>query len=269
MDKRPVVFFDSGLGCLPYGHFFHSRNRGERLVCVADRQNFPYGEKSADALVEILDTLIQKIISRINPKIVALVCNTASVTALDFLREKYPSLPIVGTVPAVKPAVMFSKTRRVGVIGSVRTIKDPYIAELAAQYGPDCEIFKEAAPELIDFAQYRFWAASPAERLEAVSPYIEKFRALGIDSIVLACTHFLLLQDDFCLAAGKDIALFDSMEGVSRRVEAILDDEGKKPRSGLTPCGAVPALVLTGQAEQEVYWQELCRRFGFVLEGNL
>jgi len=259
---------DSGLGGLPYGYFFHLNNKNEHLICVADRANFPYGVKSSEAIIGILDSLTEKLISLYNPKLLALVCNTATVTGLDFLRKKYTFLPIVGTVPAIKPAVLESKTRRVGVLASERAIEDPCIRELADYYGPDCEIIGIAAPELIEFAQQRLWAATADERFDAVNHYIKKFRSSGVDSIVLGCTHFLHLADDFRLAAGEDIGIYDSVEGVSRRVESILDGEDGKLRSGFSLSDCVPVLSVTGDAPLEPYWEKYSQSYGFTLETN-
>lgn len=260
-----MLFLDSGLGCLPYGRFFHSRNRSEKLVCVADRANFPYGKKSRETLAGLLDSLAAGIVSRYDPKVLAIACNTASVSALDFLRERHPSLPIVGTVPAVKPAAENSKTRRIGVLGTERTVDDPYIMELAGRFGPDCAVLREAAPELVEYAEHCYGTSTQAERLQAVGPYIEKFRRAGADSIVLGCTHYLLLLDDFRLAAGKDMAVYGSVEGVSRRVESIMDEGGGELRAGMGAYPGVPAVLLTGEGEPEPYWRILARRFGFSL----
>ena len=271
MDNRPILFLDSGIGCLPYGRFFHSRNESERLVCIGDSANFPYGIKSREEVIKILDTLTDSLISFYDPKILALVCNTATVSGLDFLREKYPEIPIVGTVPAIKPAVTASRTRRVGVIGTERTVEDPYISKLAERCGNGCEIIKIGAPDLVDFAEKRYWVSTPAERLSAVRRYVEKFRAAGADSIVLSCTHFLLLYDDFLAAAGSDIAVFDSVEGVSRRIESILDNDGLRASAQKGDPGEkiVPLIAVTGNEDPEPYWEPLAALFGFTLEKKI
>lgn len=256
---------DSGLGGLPYGYFFHSRNKNEKLICVGDRANFPYGLKSKEALIGIMDALTERLVPLYDPKMLALVCNTASVTTLDFLREKYPDIPVVGTVPAIKPAVTASKTRRVGVIGTLRTVEDPLIQELAGRYGPDCEIIGIAASDLVEFAQCRYGESTQAERLGAVVPYVEKFRSSGVDSIVLGCTHFLLLRDDFLKAAGKDMGIYDSVEGVSRRVESIMDNDGGELRARPGD-EQTPTILVTGEAPLESYWGQLASSFGFILE---
>ena len=270
MDTRPILFLDSGIGCLPYGHFFHSRNKNESLVCIGDRANFPYGKKSREEVIKTLDSLTDNFLSLYNPKILALVCNTASVSGLDFLREKYPDIPIVGTIPAIKPAVTASKTRRIGVIGTERTVEDPYIEKLAERYGSDCEIIGIGAPDLVDFAQLRYWSSTPAERLSVVRRYVEKFRKAGADSIVLSCTHFLLLRDEFAAAAGGDISVYDSVEGVCRRIESILDENGCRLRAPGEETGSdgkiVPQIVVSGSEELEPYWEPLASHFGFALE---
>jgi glutamate racemase len=117
MDNRPVIFLDSGIGSLPYAAYFHTRNPWEKLICVGDRANFPYGPKSKETLIDLVLSLAGKLIALYDPKIFAVVCNTASISCLSALRETFP-LPIVGTVPAVKPAVLASKKRRIGVLGT-------------------------------------------------------------------------------------------------------------------------------------------------------
>jgi glutamate racemase len=144
---------------------------------------------------------------------------------------------------------------------------------LASGYGPDCVIVGEAAPELVDFVEHRWLAADSAERLQAVKPWIEKFLANGADTLVLACTHFILLKEEFQSLGGEDLLIFDSVEGVSRRVEFFLDSEDGKLRSGLaedadpkSPLAEAPLMVVTGKEPLESHWEQLCRRFGFTLE---
>jgi glutamate racemase len=281
MEKKIIIFLDSGIGGLPYGGCFHRRNRGIPLVCVADRANFPYGPKKKGELVELLRRLAEKLVDRYRPAVLALACNTASVSALGELRAAFPGLPVVGTVPAVKPAVLGSKTRRIGVLGTERTVADPYIARLGARYGPDCSIRGEAAPELVEFVERRYAGAGPAERLAAVIPWVEKFRAAGADAIVLGCTHFLLLREEFARAAAG-IAVHDSLEGVCRRVESLLAGApGASPReapgeaaggvfegaSGGGPAAGTGAaeLVVTGTAPLEPYWSYWAEHFGLCL----
>jgi glutamate racemase len=264
---HPVVFIDSGIGSLPYGAFFHRNNPGETIVYAADRAHFPYGAKPKEEVTRIVVSLVSKLVERWEPKILAVACNTASVSALPALRETFPGFPIVGTVPAVKPAVLASKKRCIGILGTERTVDDPYIGELAAKHGPGCRIAALAAPELVRFVEHRFVPASPEEKLEAVKPWIERFYAAGADAVVLGCTHFLLLLDEFRKAAEEapePLKIFDSVEGVSRRIESLLD--GMRRRAPAGSSGGRPLLVITGAYPPEPDWIRLAEKMDLSLE---
>jgi glutamate racemase len=282
MDNRPILFLDSGVGGLPYYRHFHLCNPAEPVVYIADRENFPYGAKGREELTAALLSLIGQLIDRFRPKLAVLACNTASVSALAALRAAFPALPLVGTVPALKPAVLESRKRRIGVLGTSRTIADPYITELAARYGADCTVRGIAAGNLVEFVEYRCASAGKEERERMVEPYIEQFRAAGVDGVVLGCTHFLFLLDEFRSAAAPDIRIYDSVGGVSLRLEWLLDQgelrteplqETAGPDAagpGFTP-GRGPAsrniLFLTGQ-EAPGDWQQWAESFGLSLYGS-
>jgi glutamate racemase len=264
MDKRPVLFLDSGIGGLPYCHHFRQNNSGESLVYVADREYFPYGSRERLALIRRLEELMERIVRRWDPKLAVLACNTATVSALKELRERFPQLPLVGTVPAVKPAIQGSKKRHIGVLGTSRTVGDPYIARLAADFGPDCAVTAIAAPDLVDFVERRFAASTAEEQRSVVFPYIERFRAAGADAIVLGCTHFLFLLDAFKAAAG-DMSFHDSLAGVSRRAEALLKKAGRR---GAGAGSGEKALLLTGSAPPEPAWVDWARSFDLTLRSE-
>jgi len=265
MNDKPIIFLDSGIGGIPYADFFRSRNKNEKLVYAGDRENFPYGPRSKENVIDLALSLVKKLIAFYDPKVLVVACNAISVSALQALRERLPGLPVVGTVPALKPAAERSVKRRIGVLGTRRAVEDPYIAELAARFGPDCAIVGEAAPELVDFVERRWLDADGAERLKAVEPWVKKIVDRGADTLVLACTHFLLLKEEFLSAAGSSLMVFDSVEGVIKRVEALLDDAGGGLRSGTAKEAGPPVMVVTGRMPLEDRWEKLCRRFGFAL----
>ena len=270
MNDRPILFLDSGIGGIPYADFFRSRNKSEKLVYIADRENFPYGPRSKENVIELALSLVKKLAAIYDPKILVVACNAISVSALQALREGLTGLPVVGTVPALKPAIEKSRKRRVGVIGTQRAVEDKYIAELVAQFGPDCAIVRQAAPELVEFVERRWLEAGKAERLKAVEPWKKKIVGNGADTLVLACTHFLLLKEEFLSVAGDSLMVFDSVEGVIKRVEALLDEAGGELRSGVKEEAGPPLMVVTGKRPlEEDHWEKLCRRFGFALEASL
>jgi len=260
MMDNPILFIDSGIGGIPYCSHFLRRNPGARIVYLADRLHFPYGKFEKTELAEILKKLVAQLVNGINPKIVVLACNTATIAALAELRECFPALVFVGTVPAVKPAALASKTGKIGVLGTELTIKQPYIRELASKFGGG-EIHGIAAPELVEFVEGRFDSASPDEKRDIATTYLNRFRAEGVDTLVLGCTHFLFLLDEFQQSAAPDITVFDSVTGISHRIESLL---GGRKDSGETP-RQQNRILLTGPAAPEPSWVSLAGRLGFSL----
>jgi glutamate racemase len=236
VSRKNIVFIDSGKGGLPYFDFFRLRNPDVNAVYVADTEHFPYGKKTKAELVAILYSLVKTLVNRYAPAAIALVCNTASVSALDELRAAFPGTLFVGTVPAVKPAVARSRSGVIGVIGTERTLDDPYIDTIAANSGKPCRIERAAAPELVAFVEYRLDTATAQERAEMVQPYIRWFRERKVDALVLGCTHFLLLKQDFIEAGAPDMDIFDSVEGVTKQIERLVSDsaEPAQQRRGVT-----------------------------------
>ena len=247
MLDRPILFLDSGIGGIPYCCHFQKRNPGENIVYLADRLHFPYGRREKEELVGILDWLMGKLIQAINPKIAVIACNTATIAALTELREHYPDLPFVGTVPAIKPAALTSKTGKIGLLGTELTIRQPYIKDLAAEFS-DGEITGIAAPELVEFVENHLHSASTEEKIKMVQGYLNRFRAAGVDVLVLGCTHFLFLLEDFRRESSPDITVFDSVDGITRRIESLIDK--------VAPAGnhTQTRLILTGTDTPEPSW---------------
>jgi glutamate racemase len=261
MEERPVLFLDSGIGGIPYCRYFHRRNPDRGIVYLADRLHFPYGKWEKKELAEVLIRLMEQVVCLINPKIVVIACNTASIAALAPLREHFPALHFVGTVPAVKPAALESKTGKIGVLGTELTIGQPYIRDLATQHGGN-EIIGIAAPELVEFVEEYLDFAIPEEKTEIARYYLNRFRAAGADTVVLGCTHFLFLEDEFRQVAVPDITIFESVKGISQRIETLLAEISpqENPKSSVQNL-----LLLTGSSDPEPSWAEWADRLGFGL----
>jgi glutamate racemase len=236
------------------------RNPDVRVIYAADCANFPYGAKSRDALEKILDALVRDLDALFRPRLAVLACNTASVSALAALRGRFPGIRWVGTVPAVKPAVNASRKRHIGVLGTARTIADPYTEGLLRRYGPDCRLTGIAAPELVDFVERGGDGAGLDEQIRQVEPYVAGFRKAGADSVVLGCTHFVFLRGAFESLSGAEkpeeaVRIFDSVGGVVSRAESLLEKSGAPPASGEGegPAGAGRRnlLVLTGDGPRD------------------
>ena len=261
MDNRPVLYLDSGIGGIPYCRYFTERNPNETVHYLADRKNFPYGPRKREELIGLLTSLIQKLIDSLNPKIAVVACNTATVSALEALRQNFPGFPFVGTVPAVKPAIKETKTGKVGVIATERTINDPCIRQLASGA---CEVVGIAAPDLVAFVEQRFAKADEKEKSEIVKKYIRLFSDAGADCIVLGCTHFLFLKDEFVREGAPNIKIIDSVDGVTRRAEFLLDENSGALRAGSKTKEQCKFLI-TGSQAADASWQGWAGYLGFPL----
>jgi glutamate racemase len=267
MKNNPIIFIDSGIGGIPYCRDFLKRNPQETVFYLADRENFPYGPRSKEELIFLLAAHIEKL-KPINPKIFVLACNTASVAALSYLRQNFPQFVFVGTVPAVKPAANACRSGRIGVLGSSRTIEDIRSMNIEGENESSCknrcEISGIAAPELVDFVERRFEKASGGEKTEIVKKYISLFRAENVDTLVLGCTHFLYLLEEFRREASPFIKVFDSLDGITKRIEYLLDENNGTLRAekGIRP---EYCLLLTGTQPADILWQERAAMLGFKL----
>jgi len=262
MNNKPVLFFDSGTGGLIYCGDFMKKNPQEEICCVADRQNFPYGQKTKEELSSILVSLTEKLIKLICPKIIVLACNTATVSSIEILRRAFPAVPFVGTVPAVKPAASMSIKRKIGLLGTTRTIEDPYSLHLADENIFDntdnekkarCEIIGAAAPELVEFVENNLEKADKNEKTAMVKKYVNFFKEKGVDALVLGCTHFLYLLDEFKKEASPSIAVYDSLEGITKRIAFLLDEKNLRAENNFNPAHR---LILTGAQPPQTSWEK-------------
>lgn len=230
-DSRPIAFFDSGVGGLPYLEVAKRLMPGERFVYLCDSAGFPYGQKERQAVRELALSAVDALVRSARPKALVIACNTATQIALADIRAAHPELPVVGTVPAVKPAAVSSRSRVIGVVSTARAAVDPYLSDLAARFAPDCRVLRRGDPQLVEFVEKRYLNASRPERLDAVRPAVGEFAAAGADAIVLACTHFLFLAGEFAEVAGPGIRIVDSRDGVASQLRRVLTS-GPGLRSG-------------------------------------
>jgi len=268
MNNKPVLFIDSGIGGLPYCIDFHTKNIDEEICYLADTENFPYGSRTKDEITSIMIDLTEKLIKTICPKIIVLACNTATIAALADLREHFKDtqIPFVGTVPALKPAAENSRNKKVGVLATRQTIGGLVYLNLA---DGSCSIYGLAAPDLVEFVEHKIETASVQEKTDIVRKYINEFSNKGVDSLVLGCTHFLYLLEEFRREAAHNgnealhIEVFDSIAGVTKRIEFLLDENNMALR---TDKNAKPSnQLLTTSETENGFWQKRANDLGFKL----
>jgi glutamate racemase len=221
----PLLFFDSGVGGLSVLGATRAVLPNAPVVYVADSAGFPYGKRSEAEIATRVPALLGRLVERFHPRLAVIACNTASTIALRHVRSAL-DVPVVGTVPAIKPAAEISKTRVIGVLGTEATVRQPYIDHLASKFASDCILIRHGSPELVELAEAKLRGEEVTT--EAVRSAVEPmFAASGgdrIDTIVLACTHFSLLADEL-RAAVPAVVFLDGAAGIARRIAYLTSDQ--------------------------------------------
>ena len=216
--SAPILLFDSGVGGLTVLASLRKVLPQAPVIYAADTAGLPYGAKSEAEIAARVAGLLGVLAERYQPRIAVIACNTASTIALGMVRDVL-QIPVVGTVPAIKPAAALTRTGVIGLLGTEATIRQGYVDRLEAEFAHDKALLRHAAPELVAAAEARL-------RGEAVDPAVFARAAQGlrnqpggaqIDTVVLACTHFPLLADEIA-AAFPRIAHVDGAEGIARRI---------------------------------------------------
>jgi glutamate racemase len=231
----PLLFFDSGIGGFSVLGPTLKLLPNAPIVYCADSAGFPYGRKTDAELASRIPALLGRLVERFHPRLAVIACNTASTIALEHVRSAL-DLPVVGTVPAIKPAAERSKTRVIGVLGTEATVRQRYVDDLAARFASDCTIIRHGSPELVELAEAKLGGEdiSVEDVRAAAAPMFEAPGGDRIDTVVLACTHFPLLDDEL-RAAFPDIAYVDGGEGIARRIAWLTREQAYpfEPSEGL------------------------------------
>ncbi|HEX2764949.1 MAG TPA: glutamate racemase [Allosphingosinicella sp.] len=216
--SRPLLIFDSGIGGLSVLGAIRSLLPAAPVVYAADAAGYPYGTRRPAEIEARVPALLGRLAERYDPGLIVIACNTASTIALDAVRAAL-DLPIVGTVPAIKPAAERSTTRTIGVLGTEATVRQPYVDRLAEEFAADCTVLRHGSAALVDAAEakLRGEGADATTCRAALDGLLGQPGGERIDTIVLACTHFPLLEDELAAAAPRPLAFVDGKEGIARR----------------------------------------------------
>ncbi len=220
--QAPLLLFDSGVGGLTVLAEVRKVLPGAPVIYVADYAALPYGEKTEAQIAARVPALLGRLVERHHPRLVTIACNTASTIALAAVREAL-DLPVVGTVPAIKPAAAMTRSGAIGLLGTAATIRQAYVDNLEREFASGKLLLRHAAPALVAAAEARL-------RGEPVDPAVYAAAAQGlvgqpggerIDTVVLACTHFPLLERELTAAFGDlglSVDFVDGAAGIARRI---------------------------------------------------
>jgi glutamate racemase len=220
---RRLLVFDSGIGGLSVVREIRQLMPGAEIIYVADDIGFPYGEWEAVALSNHVVTVIEGLIDRFSPDAVVIACNTASTLVLPALRARI-TLPVVGTVPAIKPAAERTRSGLISVLATFATIQRDYTRDLIQSFAQSCDVRLVGSSRLAPLAEDHIGGLPIDEedvRSEISKAFVEK-DGRRTDTIVLACTHFPFLVDAFRRLAPWPVNWIDPAEAIARRAVAVV-----------------------------------------------
>ncbi len=222
----PLLFFDSGVGGLSILDPARRAMPTAPIVYAADSAGFPYGTKSEAEIAARVPALLGRLVERYRPRLVVIACNTASTIALSVVRAAL-DVPVVGTVPAIKPAALLSKSRVFGVLGTDATVRQPYVDRLAAEHGADCTVLRHGSAALVQLAEAKLRGdpRDPAIARDALYGLLDQPGGDRMDTVVLACTHFPLVEAELAAAAPHPITFVHGGDGIARRIAFLTQDQ--------------------------------------------
>lgn len=243
LATSPIGVFDSGLGGISVLKELRALLPGEDYVFFGDRANAPYGDLSPERVVELTEQALSLFLEK-GCKAMVLACNTATATAADAIREKYPDLPIVGIEPALKPAVRDNPGKKILLLATPLAVKTPRITSLAQRFEDQAEITLFPCPRLVEMVEFGHLHD------ETLFSYLkELFSPLTAapDALVLGCTHYPHIAPALQAFFGPHTRLYDGGPGTARRMKAILEERGLLSQNA-SP-GKIELIFSSGGAE--------------------
>ena len=221
-----MLLFDSGVGGLTVLRALRAVLPQAPVIYAADTAGLPYGTKSEAQVAARVAGLLGRMTERWRPRLVCIACNTASTIALEMVREVL-EVPIVGTVPAIKPAALATRSGVIGLLGTEATIRQGYVDRLEQAFAADKRLLRYAAPELVEAAEARLRGrpVDPGVFARAAAGLRAQPHGEAIDTVVLACTHFPLLADELAEAMGPGVRFVDGAEGIARRIASLSEGQ--------------------------------------------
>jgi len=217
--NRPIGVFDSGIGGLTVFEALRRRMPSEDLIYFGDTAHLPYGSKSKEAVTRYSLEIARYLVKR-GIKALVIACNTSSALALSEVKKAL-SIPVLGVIhPGARAAAAATRNRAIGVIGTEATISSQVYSRALKQYVSKAKVTGIACPLFVPLVEEGWWA-DPVTRAVAKT-YLKPLARLGIDTLVLGCTHYPLLKPTLAKVMGPAVKLIDSAEETARETEELL-----------------------------------------------
>ncbi len=246
-EALKIGIFDSGLGGLTVVQSMMQHIKGAKLFYVADTKHAPYGEKTPEQILQFSLALTHYFIENHQIDALVIACNTATSAAIATLREKFPKLIIVGTEPAIKPAIKQSTTGHIGVLATPATLKGDKYQNLVDRLSTQKEVrlYEQACPGLVEHIENN--TLQSPESLTLLERWLAPMREANVDTIVLGCTHYPLAKEVIKEVMQREVVLIDSGDAIAKRVLDLSRKEGFQNQGS-----ASVKLLTTGPIDKQI-----------------
>ena len=246
-EKLKIGVFDSGLGGLTVVQALKQVIKNVELFYIADTKHAPYGEKTQEQILQYSLDITQYFIEHHQIDALVVACNTATSAAIRTLREKYPDLILVGTEPAIKPAIEQTKTRKVGVLATPATLRGDKYQILVEKLSSTKKValFEQACPGLVEHIEKG--TLESRECMTLLEKWLAPMRNENVDTIVLGCTHYPLASKVIKKVMRRDVKLLDSGKAIAQRLLMLLSEKEHQNEGALHE-----AFYTTGVIDQKV-----------------
>lgn len=216
---RPIGIFDSGVGGTSIWKEIHKMLPAEDTLYLADSANAPYGVKSKEEILRLSIKNTEFLLNR-GSKIIVVACNTATTNAIDYLRANF-DVPFIGIEPAIKPAALQTKTKKVGVLATKGTLSSSLFHNTSKLFAEGITVLEQEGRGLVELIEA---GKVQSEEMRAVlEEILQPMLAQRIDCLVLGCTHYPYLLPVLKELLPEDITIIDSGEAVARQTKAVLE----------------------------------------------
>ncbi|MEM8694459.1 MAG: glutamate racemase [Pseudomonadota bacterium] len=223
---QPLLLLDTGVGGLSVLGPITALLPNAPIVYALDQAGFPYGQRPEAELAARVPALLGRLAEHVDARLAVIACNTASVIALEPVRAAL-AIPIVGTVPAIKPAAAISQSRVIGVLGTASTVRQPYVDNLSREFASDCTVLRHGTHDLVALAECKMRGeeTAPGSYATILDGLFSQPGGDRIDTIVLACTHFPLVEEELLAAAPQPVTFVHGGDGIARRVAHLTEEQ--------------------------------------------
>ncbi|WBU88140.1 glutamate racemase [Cellulophaga omnivescoria] len=219
MQSNPIGVFDSGVGGTSIWKEIHKLLPLENTIYLADSANAPYGEKSTEEIIQLSVKNTELLLSY-NCKLIVVACNTATTNAIKYLRNTYADVSFIGIEPAIKPAVLQSNSKTVGVLATKGTLSSSLFHSTVKSHAEGIKIIEKEGKGLVPLIEAG--KASSKETKTLLKTFLAPMLAHNIDYLVLGCTHYPYLVPVLKELLPKHVNIIDSGEAVARQTKAVL-----------------------------------------------